>query len=502
MTYIQDVTREALQTASSDIMKSRRTLLLVAGILALVHVLTVYPYLETSKEITQVEQEIANNATVLARLEPEIERLRDAGTGAHSNLSGLLDGVTEEMIARFAGLRGFVERAFRGDLGPFDASPPDSVIDLQIQQMGPNMIPQAQIQQMGPPSPAQFPPEPLLPGQSAPPIFSAPPIELRPILEALVSDEQDAYDRLIDYARSDIVAPAYARAAREWSQTIRPGYLEALDTTSERTMQAAESALQSAPEIASSLKKAAEDMTRQRTAIEAIEIRHDEMVDEALGTDWWRTVEGKGAYADAVGDSIRAQMKEISDAAAAPVDAIRNALALQEELQKALKTRQSDLEKEFAAQRDQLAALSGASGIIPVNLATFIGVFPLVLGLALGFVMLRTGQARRQAAIAAEDLARYAPNEDETVNWLSRRALGGGSALGPLLLISVLAIVALAWIGLAATQVSNSVMEPPLAAWRSGGIAALVIAVAAVWDGVAITRLAAILKRRKEADAR
>ena len=57
------------------------------------------------------------------------------------------------------------------------------------------------------------------------------------------------------------------------------------------------------------------------------------------------------------------------------------------------------------------------------------------------------------------------------------------------------AIGALAWIGLAMTQVEDSMIEPPLSAAVSGTIAALLVLVAAAWDGIAIRRLAGLLRR-------
>ncbi len=525
MSYIRDVAREALQTASSDIVRARRTLVLVVGILALIHVLTVYPYLLTSKELVRVENDIAENAALLAGIEPEIRRLREAGERANVGLIGFLDGVTEEMIGRFEDLRIFVQRALDEEIEAMDPNALDSMMappvqralpgasappQFQIQQAlppGAGPPPQLQTQQIGPPDPVQFPQAQPLPGQPVPPGFAAPrlspgapPDDLKPILKALTADEDDAYDRLIEYARNNIVAAAYARADREWNMVIKPAYLDVLDTAAAKTIEAAESALPTDPAIASSLEKAAVEMARQRAAVEAIEIRHDANVDTALGTDWWRTVEGKGVFADAVSDSINRQMMEIADVAAAPTTALQATLALQERFQQALRKRQEDLEAEFASQRDQLTALSGARGVIPVKLSTFIGVFPLVLGLALGFVMLRAGQARRQAALAAEDLARYAPEERETILWLSRRALGGGAATGPLLLMSGLAIGAIAWIGLAASQVAESPVDPPLSASMSGGLAAVLVLVAAAWESAAIRRLAKIAERRDVAD--
>jgi hypothetical protein len=497
MSYIEQVARDTLQAAHGDLAKARGTLLLVAGVLALIHLLTVYPYLEASREIAGIEASIAANATLLARIEPETVRLRQAGEGADAQLTGMLDGVTEQMVGSFAELRTLVERALSGEL-PDAAQPSELTTSLQMQQMPMQMqMPQGNM----PLSPMQAPssnlpiqqmaPDLPLPGEAYPPSgypsYVAP--ELAPVLAALAAGEPDAYDRLIAYARRDIVADAYARAQEEWSGRIRPAFLGALAATEEGARRAADSAPASAAQTAAALRTAADDMARQRSIVEAIEIRHDTTVDEALGTDWWRTVPGKGAYADAVAQSVAEQMHDIVATAVAPSVAIRETLDLQEQLRAQVQRRQQELEQQFAEQRKQLATLSGASGVVPVDLASFIGLFPLVLGLVLGFMLLRAGQARRQAALAAGDLARAAPEDRDTRIWLVRRMLGGGEGLAPLLATIALAFGALLWIALAAFQVAGSPSDPPLAPWISATLAALAVLVAAAWDVAAIKRL-------------
>jgi hypothetical protein len=234
-------------------------------------------------------------------------------------------------------------------------------------------------------------------------------------------------------------------------------------------------------------------MTKQRAILEAIELRHDHVVEEALGTDWWHTVEGKGAYADAVAQSVAEQMEAIMQAAQAPSAAIRTALALQEDLRDALLRRQDELAQQFAEQREQLAGLAGTTGVVPVDLVSFIGLFPLVLGLVLGFMLWRVGQARHQGAIAAVDLAQAAPDDAATRAWLARRVLGGGDAHATMVATVALAVGALLWIAFAAWQIVHSPGEPPLSAWTSGTFAALVVLIAAAWDIAAIRRVAAQL---------
>ncbi|SME88269.1 hypothetical protein SAMN06265365_10178 [Tistlia consotensis] len=516
MSYIQTVACEALTAARSDLLKARRILLLAAGLLALIHLLSVHPYLKTAREIAALEAEMAGNAALLARLDPEIERLRTAEQSAGQRVDRLLDAVTAEMIGRFAALRTMVERTLRGE--PPVADRPPSPVQWPQAQNAPAMQQQMQqlpmqqpmLQQQIQPLPGSEAPGSEAPGQSivilpgqGPPPPAVPP-ELKPILQALAADAQDAGERLVAYARQQIVAAAYAHAQADWSREIRPAYLSALAATAATARQAADEAARSASgpaaqtaamQTATALRAAADELDSQRAAVEAIEIRHDKAVDEALGGDWWRTVGGKIDYGQAVKDSITAQMRQIGEVATAPVAGIRKILALQQGLRDALGKRQERLEKQFAEQRSQLAALSGTSGAIPVDLVSFIGLFPLVLGVVLGLLLLRAGQARREAALAAADLALAAPEERETRSWLARRALGG-SAPGALAVTAALALAALLWIALAARQLADCPMTPPLAPWTSGALAALLVLAGAFWDAAAIRRLAAELQRR------
>jgi hypothetical protein len=371
---------------------------------------------------------------------------------------------------------------------------------MQMQMPQANLPPEPMQMQM----PPQFPPmqqmAPDLPlgAEAYPPPGSAGPLlaspELRKILAALAAGEP-AWEELIVYARREVVEAAYARAEREWSRHIRPAYLRALAASTESARRVAGQAPEAAAQSAAALRAAADAMSEQRAVLEAIVLRHDHVVDEALGTDWWRTVEGKGAFADAVAQSVAEQMDAIMQSAQAPSAAIRTTLLLQEELRDTLVLRQEELEQQFAEQRTQLASLSGTAGVVPVDLASFIGLFPLVLGLVLGFMLWRAGQARQQGALAAADLARAAPDDPDTRAWLARRVLGGGDATTPLLVTVALAAGALLWIALAAWQVAHSPNDPPLAPWTSGTLAALVVLVAAGWDAAAIRRLAAQLGR-------
>ena len=502
MSYIEDTARDALKAAHLDLTKARRTLVLAAGLLALIHLLNVYPYLRLSSAIAGAERSMEANSALVAQLDPEIERLRTAGERASARLDTLLKGVTDEMIRDFAELRGLVERAMQGQLP--EAVPPSiaSFAPPSAQQMqAPQMQQQVQLPQMQ----QQMQQMPLggqmegrgtnlnmLANMSEPSTIAP---ELRSILEGVAAGEPDAYERLTAYARRTIVEAAYSRAQDAWSAHIRPAYLAALDAAEKGARRAAENAPASVSETASALRSVADELMAKRATVEAIRISHDNTVDSALGTDWWRTVEGKGAFADAVAESIAGQMREIANTAAAPSAAIQKTLELQQRLRDSLIAQQHLLEQQFTEQRKQLATLSGATGAVPIDLASFIGLFPLVLGLVLGLMMLRCGEARRQAALAAADLFQAAPEDRDTRVWLARRVLGADDTLRPLMVTIALLLGATLWIVLAAMQVTASPTSPPLPPWTSGVLGVLFVLAATFWDGAAIRRLGSELHR-------
>ena len=176
MSYIEGIARESLKTAHRDLVKARRNLLLAAGLLALIHLLTVHPYLKTSQEIASLEASMAANTALVSRLDPEIERLQKARQSAGKRLDNLLDGATEEMIGKFADLRKAVQRAQGGELpeagiapgAGVEPSPP--MLQMQMQQMPLNAPPPIQNQ---------------LPNVAGPDVFGP---ELAPILEAIVAE--------------------------------------------------------------------------------------------------------------------------------------------------------------------------------------------------------------------------------------------------------------------------------------------------------------------------
>ncbi len=567
MNHIEKIARDTLTTAHDTLSKSRRNLLFAAGLLALIHLLTVHPYLKAAGEITRIEASMATNTTLVTALDSKINKLRAASDKVGRMLDALLERTTNRMITDFADLRTLVQHAKAGNFqvgGPTGDSPiavpgqmqppsmpaqmqppqmqapnmPAQMQPPQMQQMqipnmppqmqAPNLPPQMRAPQMGIPNvpppmqqmqipnlppqpqyqgpdPSQFPGPENLPFPGSPSPAAVGPVapywppsfgpELQPILQAIGADNPEGYERLIEFARSTIVKQAYADAQGEWNRTIRPAYLFALKETGDTARRLAEHAPAGNAKIAAELLAAADKLSDQQGRIEALEIRHDAGVDAALGSDWWHTVQGKGAFRDAVSESIHAQLSEIGAIAAAPSASITQAIALQEALRDELKAQQARLEAQYGEQRKQLASLSGISGVIPVDLASFIGLFPLVLGLVLGLLMLRGGEARREAAQAAADLAQAAPEDRETRLWLAARAMGAKRAQGPVAAAVIAAVTVIAWIVLAGLQVAGSTAAAPLSPWLSGAIAVMLVAAATGWDVMSMRRLAAELKR-------
>jgi hypothetical protein len=391
------------------------------------------------------------------------------------------------MIDGFARLRMLVESAERGELSEARAAGSGTDLGLPIQQM----LPQTAIQQQLPMQ--QMIQAPLAPIANMPAPSLVPDVvdpDLRPILEAIASGDGSAFERLRPHARTTIVEPAYARVQSVWDDEVRPTYLGALDSAADETRRIAEAAPETAAELAAALLGSADALVAAGKSLDGIEITPDNTIDDALGTDWWRTVAGKGAFADAVAASVDDQMRRIGETAAAPARAISEALALQQKLRDEVVARQAEIERQFAEQRGQLATLTGAASVVPIDLASFIGLYPLLLGLILGGLMFRAAQSRRQAAVAAADLAVSAPEDRATRDWLVRGALGWRDAVTPQLVTLALALGAAAWVAFASRQLADSQMNVPIAPWAGGLLAALIVIGAAAWDIVIIRRLA------------
>jgi hypothetical protein len=536
MSHIEDIARNAMITAHSDLVKARRLLLLVAGLLALIHMLTVYPYLHVFQEISQIEPRLKTDVALLSQLDSEINRLRTAEQNASLQIEKILTGATREMMNRFERLGRLVEQVRSTDRSAadilanetptvfpyesgFPGTPfPSSSYATQPAQvprfLGPNPVQWPvradpsdlvfAIEGTEPAAPVQqdLPPEPMPPtrypfsGSQADHRFAAPDriapfpdVELIQALEALDANASDADARMNRYAREEIVAAVYERAQSRWLSEVRPEYLRALTGIEQTARQLADQANVTLPEEARALLAAANALADARETINTIEISPNHHVDEALGTDWWRTVPGKGQYAEALTGSIEAQMQSITETASAAMNAIEVIRERQQTLHTALVKQREQLENQFNAQNKQLATLSGASGVLPIDLASFIQFFPLVIGVLLGLLLMRLSQARHDGAQATEALAMANPEDRMTRRWLARRVLGAERPAGPMLVTTVSAIAACLWVIFSAMQLTASSIKPPVSSLLTSVVGITLILAGAAWDLWGIRRL-------------
>jgi hypothetical protein len=120
MSHIEDIARNAMITAHSDLVKARRLLLVVAGLLALTHMLTIYPYLHVFQEIPQIEPRLKTDDRLLTQLDSEINRLRTAEQNASQRITDIVTDATGEMIDQFARLDRLVEEVRSTDRSAID----------------------------------------------------------------------------------------------------------------------------------------------------------------------------------------------------------------------------------------------------------------------------------------------------------------------------------------------------------------------------------------------
>lgn len=506
MSYVAEAAREALRAAGANFRQARRTLFLAAGVLALLHLLTVGPYIGTAKRLAGIEAAMQANQALLAAVDPNVASLADASSHAEKLLTAALDRATQQMIGQFQALQPLVAEARDGHVPPLAPMQSRQNVRQYMQQQMPQQAQQQMQQQMQQQAQQQMDPQPL-PQQQAPtvawtdipqqvanmPALSQAPQAVDPalhaVLTAIAEQQQQAYPAMTAYGRDEIVIPAYRQAQRTWDQDIRPYYTGALTALIKSARAAAANAPHEAKATADSLRTAAGELEKRLSEIEAIALRHDQLVDDSLSSDWWFTVEGKAAYAGAVTTSIKEQLDSILGVASGASKEIQQTLALQARLRGEIKTAQESLKEQFNAQRAQLTSLSGFGGVLPVDLVSFIGLFPLVLGLVLGLLLLRAAEERRQAAQAAADLTAAADADPEARQWLIRQVLGANGWLLTTFLTLAIAIAAAAWVWFAGRQVLGVEPPPVLSSDLSTLLGAGVIAVAALWDLAAVFRL-------------
>ncbi|MCA8929719.1 MAG: hypothetical protein KDC18_16775, partial [Alphaproteobacteria bacterium] len=114
MSYVADAARDTLKASGVALRQARRTLYLAAGVLALLHLLTVAPYIAASKTLADIEAAMAANRALLAAVDPGVASLAEAGKRAQRRLEETLREATDDMIGRFNALRPLIAEAQQG----------------------------------------------------------------------------------------------------------------------------------------------------------------------------------------------------------------------------------------------------------------------------------------------------------------------------------------------------------------------------------------------------
>ncbi|HUF56769.1 MAG TPA: hypothetical protein VMM55_09445 [Thermohalobaculum sp.] len=460
MTAIADIANETLRQAQQEIYQARRRLLLAALLLALVHLLTVTPYLDATRQSQELRQEMEQTRLLLSEVEPEIERLKSAEKAVGEEVEKLVGGATERMIDGFRSLREAMAEVRTGAASP--ASTPAPVSQMPIQ--------------------AQMPPS-----DASQPVDDP---ELNRLLVAVVDGEPGAGERLEEWAVEQIVRPAYARVEERWEQDVLPEYLQALDATVEGARQVADEAKISAPDIAAQLGEAADTLLAKREDVEQVDVAPGETGLVPVDPGFWQTVEGKRSVADQIQQAVAERFHELSGVADGIAAPITRALELQQDLRAQMQEKQMDLEAQFAAQRARLSSITG-SDVLPVELDAFVALFPLFLGLILGLLMMRRADARGEAAAAAAAL-QAAPDDERAVgHWLVGRAFGGGAGGAETETIALGTGAAL-WIALAAYAAAGIIRDPPIPVLLAAIVGVLSVLFASARDLNAIRRLEAV----------
>jgi cell division protein FtsL len=449
MSYVETAARDALVAATADREGAGRALLVAAALLLLLHVLTVTPYVHTTAELTDLAPKIAHTKETLEQLQAQTQELSAAKEAAKSELKNALDNTTDNMKRSFRTLTDRISRRI--------GSPLDVLANNPVQS-------------------AARPP-PNLPDEQT----------LTKLIAAVQQDEVGWGERLTQYARDNLVLPAYAEVNRAWKDRISSKYLAVIDKTGDLFSKAQKTI----PDEASALKDAEVLLVTARQEIENIAISPDDVVDQALGSVWWKSEEGKGAQANAVAQAVDRQLSTTANLDKA-VAAIANVLSKQGRVQAELTQQQVALEKQLEESRNDILAIAGSSAVVPFHAKTLISLFPLVLGTVLAFMIFRVAESRRAATEAAVDLADVSKDE-ETRLWLLRRALGDQSlaSLEAIFIFSAATI----WIVVAAVQIYgvSDVLRPPLPVWASALTGEAIIVVSSAWNHVNLRRLAALV---------
>jgi hypothetical protein len=477
MNAVQTMAVETLKAARETIVRARRRLFTAIGVLALMHLLIIAPYLDAVGQMQDLKPKITVTTTLIQEIDPRIKELRETEEASSEKVAELLEAATKDMIGDFAVLKRMIRKALTA--GPDVVREPFADTGNSARQ------PEGRNQLFGSADER--------PG----PAFDT---KLDGILQALAGREPDTGDQLKNWAHKNIVAPTYAGVQKRWEEQIRPNYLKALDEAETGARGIAEklAAIESDKidtETAAAMTAAADELGIQRTLIAGLDIAPSRTEAVPVAPDFWETVEGKHDYAQEISEAVSQRLRALTEAAQGMPDPLHKTLELQEKLRSDLLTRQNDLKDQFKQQQKRLTSLTGTSDLLPLDLAGFVALFPLIVGLVLGLILLSWAGARREAAEASAGLDPQEVDEGRLSAWLIRRALGEGGGRGAAEAAALLAIGAIVWVIFSARQVGGVVEELPMPTVFMAGIGVLTITVACVWDLMAIRRLTLELHR-------
>lgn len=417
---------------------------------------------------------ISANAKLLAELEPEMARLRDAEASAARQIESLLQTATARVVEDFSALREAITRVTVGG---------EPALEVVTEMADPGPAPQMMAQMNLPASVAM----PSAAEREANRTLAT-------ILEALAAGAPDARDRLKEWARQQIVAPAYTDAQATWDQEVRPHYLKAVDAALAGARRISSDAQALGADLAGALAGAAEDLAGQRKTVASIDIAPGQAQELPVGPEFWETVQGKQGYAQSVGSDVAQRLRALTGAAEAITEPLRRTMSAQKELQSQLLDQQEMLEKNFAEQRERLGSLTGGFDVLPLELGSFIALFPMILGLTLGLLVFWRAEARQEASYAAANLKAGSADERALRAWLIWRALGGSSLQATAEAI-VFGLLGGVWVAIATRSLSGVPLAMPIPTMLAGSLGLLGILIPSAWDVAAIRRLSAERQR-------
>jgi hypothetical protein len=448
MSYVESATRDALAKAAADTQNAQRALILAAALLALLHVLTVMPYVQVTGRLAALANDSGATAQLSQKLEEQRAALDASKKEAGAELERTLGQAKDEMIKKFEAV--------------------DSMI------AGNPLPAPAMAQQREPPRPSLANSE-----------------KLQAIVAAVLQNDAQAQKELDQYARENIVDPAYRQVNQTWNDRIRPALVMSIENAEKsvaeaRALIARQSDSEAGRDLAGTLDKTQTLLAKSHGEIEKMELKPSDSVNQALGEEWWKSVAGKERQADAVLKQLRQQVGGVDlNAVVASFSQITN---VQERARTTLLEQQRLLEKDLEEAQGDIASMAGSSAVVPIHAKTLISLFPLVLGLVLALMLFRIASCRGAAASAAADLAAVSTDEEARA-WLMRQA--EADPLTSILEVGVLPAVAAIWIVLAAYQINAAAdaLKPALPASVSALLGIIAVLVAASFDYANIRRL-------------